>query len=89
MSYAVELTPRARDLLRKLPIDLAEAVLDHIDMLALDPTGLSLPSDENEPYQFHRFHWEGRQGPTRVTIPFQYSQDEQTLIIIQIAVAEL
>ena len=84
MSYAVELTPRARDNLRQLPSDLAEEVLDHVDSLALDPTHLSVPGDEDEPFQYHRFNWEGPSGAYRVTIPFQFSQDEQTLILISI-----
>ena len=87
MSYAVELTPRARDRLQELPTALAETVLDHIDLLALDPIHQSLPGDEDEPHQYHRFTWEDARGTHRVTIPFQYSQDEQTLIIIQIIVA--
>ena len=50
MSYAVELTSRAREKLRELPTELAEVVLDHIDILALDPTHQSLPGDDDEPH---------------------------------------
>jgi hypothetical protein len=89
MSYAVELAPDVVSQLQRLPSDLAERVLDQIEQLAHQPTHLSRPG--SFPFQlFQVFEFECIANPItyRFTVVFQYSQDEQTLHLLNLGVLE-
>lgn len=72
-----------------LPPELAEDILDGIDRLARDPTRLSraaaLPGEQ---FQVYRLKCEGLYGAYRCAVLFQFSRDEETLHILDIATAQ-
>jgi hypothetical protein len=85
MSYDVDLRPRFIDPWRELPPDVAEYVLDQVELLAAHPVELSQSSEFPElHYQVFRF-----QGPVAspylgFEVRFQYSQDEQSLHVLDL-----
>lgn len=86
MSYAVELDQQFVSRWRTLPDDAAEHVLDQLDLLARRPTARSRPTKlPGLYYQLFRFRGP-RFGPyLQFEVRFQYSQDEQTLYILDVA----
>jgi hypothetical protein len=88
MSYGVELGERVKRLLRELPAESAEIVLDYIDLLAQQPTRLSRSGSNagNSTFnaQIYDFPIQISQEKYRAVLQFKYSQDEQSLHIDRI-----
>jgi hypothetical protein len=87
MSYGVEFTPPADKALSALPSLVASGVLDGIDRLAEDPVGLGRPS--HFPYrpgrQMYQFWVEAEGTRWWITVFFRYAQDEERIVILDLA----
>ncbi len=87
MSYAIAVEDEAAAFVRSLSIDDADAIFDGIDRLALQPTVLSQPGKfPHVGFQTYSFPIATNEGERNVTVAFRYSQDEQTLHILQILI---
>ena len=91
MSYNVAYEDEASEGLLRLPPVIASKVLDEIDKLAEDPAGLSRPS--YFPYlpvgQIYQFWCEDGDRRFWVSVFFQYSPDETSIIILAVTGQEL
>ena len=84
MSYGVELGSEVRQLLRELPGEVGELLLDGLDRLAEQPTKLSRSSSTGNSgikAQVYDFPLQTKAGKYLAIVKFQYSQDEQSLHI--------
>ena len=84
MSYGVELGQEVKQLLRELPGEIGENVLDHIDQLAEQPTRLSRSSGIGSSIynaQLFDFTIQTAEAKYVAVVQFRYSQDEQSLHI--------
>lgn len=86
MGYGVEFTGKADEALGELPGMVAHAVLDQLEVLALDPIGLGRRS--HFPYppgrQIYQF-WVHSDGRWWVTVFYRSSQDEQRIVVLDVA----
>jgi hypothetical protein len=91
MSYNVAFEDEASEGLLRLPPVIASKVLDQIDMLAADPAALSRPS--YFPYlpigQIYQFWCEDVEHRFWISIFFQYSTDESSIIVLAITGQEV
>ena len=87
MSYSVDCAPPADETLAQLPPLVARGVLDGTDWLAQDPLGLGKPS--HFPYrpgrQMYQFWIEAEGTRWWITVFFRYGQDEERIVILDIA----
>lgn len=87
MSYSVEFTPPADEALAALPPLVASGVLDGIDRLVDDPVRLGKPS--HFPYrpgrQMYQFWVEAEATRWWMTVFFRYAQDEERIVILDLA----
>lgn len=85
MSYVVKLSDEAVEDLRKLPLELLEAVNKHFDLLERNPVGLSRPSAiPYWPAQTFRFEAVLDGDRYFFDILFKYGADEQTLHVLAV-----
>ena len=86
MSYNVAFEDEASEGLLRLPPLIASKVLDEIDRLAQVPAGLSRPS--YFPYlpvgQIYQFWCETAEDRFWISIFFQYSPDETSIVVLAI-----
>src|SRR5437016_4668756 len=91
MSYSVAFEDEASQGLMRLPPVIASKVLDEIDRLAQDPAALSRPT--YFPFlpvgQIYQFWCEDTQHRFWVSVFFQYSKDEKTIIILAVTGQEV
>jgi hypothetical protein len=91
MSYNVAYQDEASKALSKLPPIIASKILDEIDRLAQDPAALSRPS--YFPYQpigqIYQFWCEDTEHRFWISIFFQYSIDEISIIVLAISAQEV
>jgi hypothetical protein len=87
MRYGVEFTPPADEALSSLPPLVASGVLDGIDHLADNPVGLGRAS--HFPYrpgrQMYQFWVEAEGTRWWMTVFFRYAQDEERIVILDLA----
>jgi hypothetical protein len=82
MRFTVEWANEAEEDLDALPPLLASHVLDQVDRLAGDPTGLSAPSHfPYRPGQMFQFSREFERRTYYFTVLFHYRPDEQTIVL--------
>jgi hypothetical protein len=89
MGFAVDWAPRAEDSLNQLPLALLQAATEAVYELPEDPVRLSSPPKRRfELYQ--RYVTQRRIGDERcrVTILFQYTQDEMAIEIMGVYLDE-
>jgi hypothetical protein len=85
MSYAVDLAPQVIAELQRLPAAVAEYMLDQIDVLARDPVRLSQPGAGAYPFlQVFEFGRSSPGDPHHFQLLFIYSQDEQTIHVVEV-----
>lgn len=90
MGFAVDWAPRAEDSLNQLPLALLQAATDAVYRLADDPVRLSQPpKHRTELYQRYVEHHGIGDERHRITILFQYSQDEMAIEIMGVYVDSL
>ena len=90
MGFAVDWAPRAEDDLDRLPIGLLRTVIDIVYKLAEDPVRLSRPPRLGAGlYQRYTTDIEVGPGRSRVTVVFQYTQDEMAIEVMGITVESL
>jgi hypothetical protein len=90
MGFAVEWAPRAEDDLDRLPLGLLQIVIDEVYKLADNPVRLSRPPRRGAG-MYQRYQADVSIGPgrTRITILFQYTQDEMAIEIMGVSTEAL
>jgi hypothetical protein len=90
MGFAVDWAPRAEDSLNQLPLPLLQLATDAVYRLADDPVRLSRPPKQGtELYQRYVEDHTVGDDRHRITILFQYSQDEMAIEIMGVYVDSL
>lgn len=90
MGFAVDWAPRAEDDLDRLPLDLLRPVTNEIYRLADDPVRLSSPPRTfGQVYQRYVFSLDFHDESFRVTVLFQYTQDEMAIEIVGVVAETL
>lgn len=88
MSYGIDAAPSFSEKWRSLPIDVAEWVLDQIELLAKSPVTRSRPTDLPS-LQYQLFRFRGIERYQWFEVRFQYAQDEQSIHLIDLVWEEL
>jgi len=81
MSYALDLASEVKKVLNEFSSEFAEQILDQIEVLAAHPTTLSR-TVPGLPLQTFQFKIAAPAETFLITILFRYSQDEQTLHLL-------
>ena len=90
MGFAVDWARRAEDDLDRLPLGVLQIVIDEVYKLADNPVRLSYPPRVGTGL-YQRYHTDVAigAGRSRITVIFQYTQDEMAIEIMGVTVEPL
>ena len=90
MGFAVDWAPRAEDDLDRLPLGILQMVIDVVYKLADDPVRLSRPPRLGMGL-YQRYQTDVQIGPgrLRITVIFQFTQDEMAIEVMGVTVEPL